>query len=289
MDSCELSEVTLIIADAYGFAGDIAIELANEMNLVSEVTLDVCDVDQRFWLHIATDSCSVTGRAAGFTCTISDLGNGCVRVAIASPGSELIDSGEAGAIALLHYTLDANAPLGEYADLNPANVTVRDEAGGLLTVTPKPGRVGAEVMDTDGDGTPDQLDNCPAVYNAGQEDDDEDGRGDECDNCPALSNPLQEDSYPPQGNECGDACECEGNFDGDKDVDGTDASFFKSDFGRSKIQNPCTDVDLCNGDFSCDEDVDGTDASLFKKDFGRSSILNPCPSCVTEDWCSYPE
>jgi len=34
---------------------------------------------------------------------------------------------------------------------------------------------------------------------------------------------------------------CEGNFDYDKDVDGTDAFQFKSDFGRSGIYNPCPD------------------------------------------------
>ena len=32
---------------------------------------------------------------------------------------------------------------------------------------------------------------------------------------------------------------CEGNFDGDVDVDGTDASTFKANFGRSQYQNPC--------------------------------------------------
>ena len=32
---------------------------------------------------------------------------------------------------------------------------------------------------------------------------------------------------------------CEGNFDYDKDVDGSDASTFKQDFGRSSLQNPC--------------------------------------------------
>ena len=32
---------------------------------------------------------------------------------------------------------------------------------------------------------------------------------------------------------------CEGNFDGDVDVDGTDAAVFKSDFGRSAFKNPC--------------------------------------------------
>lgn len=32
---------------------------------------------------------------------------------------------------------------------------------------------------------------------------------------------------------------CEGNFDGDRDVDGTDAAKFKTDFGRSAVKNPC--------------------------------------------------
>jgi hypothetical protein len=35
--------------------------------------------------------------------------------------------------------------------------------------------------------------------------------------------------------------------------------------------------DFCEGNFDCDEDVDGTDAFEFKADFGRSKILNSCP------------
>jgi hypothetical protein len=33
---------------------------------------------------------------------------------------------------------------------------------------------------------------------------------------------------------------------------------------------------FCEGNFDCDQDVDGTDAFTFKQDFGRSVILNPC-------------
>jgi len=108
-----------------------------------------------------------------------------------------------------------------------------------------------------------------------------------CDNCPSIPNPAQQDSYPPQGNRCGDACECEGNFDGDLDVDGSDASNFKADFGRSIFNRRCTGADSCNGDFNCDGDVDGADASLFKADFGRSAFNNPCPDCATTPWCLY--
>ena len=98
----------------------------------------------------------------------------------------------------------------------------------------------------------------------------------------------QEDTYPPGGNGCGDACECEGNFDDDSDCDGTDAATFKLDFGRSEFSDPCTNENQCHGDFDCDIDVDGTDAALFKQDFGRSQFNNSCPVCVVGDWCMYP-
>ena len=107
------------------------------------------------------------------------------------------------------------------------------------------------------------------------------------DNCPGHSNPFQEDTYPPQGNNIGDPCDCEGNFDCDEDVDGTDAAGFKVDFGRSNFLDPCTNEDQCNGDFDCDNDCDGTDAALFKSDFGQSTFNNPCPNCSVGIWCKY--
>ncbi len=132
------------------------------------------------------------------------------------------------------------------------------------------------------------CDNCPSTINEGQEDADEDGVGDACDNCPNNANPDQADTFPRGGNSIGDACDCEGNFDCDLDVDGTDASTFKGDFGRNGFNSPCTFGDPCNGDFTCDGDVDGTDASKFKSDFGRGQFKNPCPSCMQgELWCVY--
>jgi hypothetical protein len=133
------------------------------------------------------------------------------------------------------------------------------------------------------DPDPDDPDNPVAMV-----DPDSDGIADACDNCPVVSNHDQEDTCPPGGNGIGDACECEGDFACDDDVDGSDASAFKVDFGRSVMVHPCIDGDTCNGDFSCDGDVDGTDASLFKQDFGRSSMQNPCPACTAGVvWCMY--
>jgi len=37
-------------------------------------------------------------------------------------------------------------------------------------------------------------------------------------------------------------------------------------------------TDNCEGNFDCDQDVDGSDASMFKSDFGRNLLSNPCPA-----------
>jgi PKD repeat protein len=70
-----------------------------------------------------------------------------------------------------------------------------------------------ECLDSDGDGIPDYMDNCPAIFSYDLTDTDGDGVGDVCDNCPYTWNPSQSDS---DGNGIGDACDY-GNpdFDGD--------------------------------------------------------------------------
>jgi len=162
--------------------------------------------------------------------------------------------------------------------------------------------------DYDCDGVIDNEDNCPLDYNPNQENDDEDVLGNACDvdddndgicdpgesdplctgsdNCSISYNPEQEDTCPGAGNNIGDACECEGDFDCDIDCDGTDAATFKTDFGRSMFSAPCSVTNPCNGDFTCDRDVDGTDAAIFKEAFGRSMFYNPCPACAIGIYCS---
>src|SRR5215471_14179401 len=57
--------------------------------------------------------------------------------------------------------------------------------------------------DSDGDGVPDNVDNCPLVANPNQADSDGDGVGDACDDCPNVANPDQRNSdavdSPPAG------------------------------------------------------------------------------------------
>ena len=97
----------------------------------------------------------------------------------------------------------------------------------------------------------------------------------------------QEDTYPPQGNDIGDACDCECDFNCDGDVDADDVTAFLGDFGRSTFNNPCTNADPCNGDVDCNVNVDANDVNKFLEDFGRSQFNNPCPACSVGNWCVY--
>ena len=87
----------------------------------------------------------------------------------------------------------------------------------------------------------------------------------------------QEDNYPPGGNDLGDVCECEGDFDCDGDQDGTDAATFKIHFGRSSFNRPCTADDPCYGDFDEDGDADGTDAANIQRGFRQKWFLQSVP------------
>ncbi|MBW2182696.1 MAG: sulfatase-like hydrolase/transferase [Deltaproteobacteria bacterium] len=117
---------------------------------------------------------------------------------------------------------------------------------------------------------------------------DKDGIPDNDDNCPYVFNPNQKDTYPPGGNGIGDACDCEGDFNCDGNVNALDAAFISGWFKkRTKLSNPCTNENPCYGDFDCDGDVDNDDKAIFYADFGRSKNNNPCPPCEVEEWCSY--
>jgi hypothetical protein len=136
--------------------------------------------------------------------------------------------------------------------------------------------------------------------NMNQDDYDQDGTGDVCDdevdgdgffndedNCFCVFNQGQEDSYPPEGNNIGDECDCEADFDCSGGVDATDVAAFFEDFGRNQYNDPCTSGNQCKGDFECDGDTDATNATKFLEDFGRGMWNDPCPICEVGDWCDY--
>jgi hypothetical protein len=112
--------------------------------------------------------------------------------------------------------------------------------------------------DADGDGIPDNFDNCPFTPNRDQKDTDGDGVGDACDNCPTVYNPDQKDS---SGTGVGDACN--GGPDGDLDGDGIKNSVDNC----PTVPNPdqkitCSDATKCGGYVAtmgdlCNPDIDG--------------------------------
>jgi len=73
--------------------------------------------------------------------------------------------------------------------------------------------------------------------------------------------------FSPINEPYGEQFTCEGDFNGDNDVDGSDLATFAADFGRTDCSGDC------EGDFDGDGDVDGSDLAVFAADFGRTD----CP------------
>ncbi|MDG6257895.1 MAG: C1 family peptidase [Methanomicrobiaceae archaeon] len=122
--------------------------------------------------------------------------------------------------------------------ITPDLVLVTPTPAFTYAPVPTPTTLIPKLQDTDGDGFPDILDNCPTVANPGQEDSEmkmhciqadintqacapvpnPDGVGDACDNCPTVFNPDQADS---DNDGLGDACDCDDGVRGgaEEDVD----------------------------------------------------------------------
>ncbi|MGQ9851458.1 MAG: thrombospondin type 3 repeat-containing protein [Aggregatilineaceae bacterium] len=136
--------------------------------------------------------------------------------------------------------------------------------------------------DSDGDGVPDDVDNCPAVYNPEQTDSDSDGFGDACDgdddedgvldaedNCPLVANPGQEDA---DGDGVGDACEPDSDEDGvSDDLDNCPALY----------EPEQTDTDGEGLGEVCDDDDDGD--SVLDAEDNCPLVANPDQADADED------
>ena len=143
----------------------------------------------------------------------------------------------------------------------PALVTVSSSAGGLATSLVAV----VNSADEDGDGVPDEQDNCPVDVNPGQEDTDADGAGDACDNCTATTNADQRDS---NGDGFGNACDAD--LDNNGIVNLADFQSFRGVFGQSPLSQLGEDAD-----FNGDGNVNLGDYGKFRTLFGQQ----PGPSC----------
>jgi Thrombospondin type 3 repeat len=112
--------------------------------------------------------------------------------------------------------------------------------------------VATAVLDSDGDGVPDDLDNCPDEANANQLDTDADEEGDACDadddndtvadagdNCPLDANPDPADA---DGDGAGNVCDTDDDNDGV--IDAADACV-PTQTGAVVNGDGCSIADLC--------------------------------------------
>lgn len=154
------------------------------------------------------------------------------------------------------------------ADSGKYTVIVTDSCGRIARSTDAILEVIGET-DTDGDGIPDDDDNCPTVFNPGQLDTfDNDGVGNDCDNCLRLANPDQADTRPagaPDG--IGDGCDCLGDANRDGRVDFNDTTTLLQNFGATyTYPNPANSA---QGDTDLSGRVDFDDIATLLRNFGN--------------------
>jgi hypothetical protein len=187
------------------------------------------------------------------------------------------------------------------ADINATGFGVRINSGGgggqrrLDAV-----KITVYLLDTDNDGVPNGVDNCPTTANPGQEDGDGDGVGDACDNCPTIANAGQEDG---DGDGVGDACDnCPttanaGQEDGDGDGVGdacdncpTIANAGQEDGDGDGVGDACDNCPTIANAGQEDGDGDGvgdacdncpTTANAGQEDGDGDGVGDACDNCPT--------
>ena len=123
-------------------------------------------------------------------------------------------------------------------------------------------------VDIDGDGIPNEEDNCLMDPNADQSDIDADGVGDVCDNCPAISNPGQEDI---DGDDVGDPCD---------DCPSEDCEVCNCCNGQAALGcdcQPCEEIVCANDPFCCNTAWDNV---------CNGQAMEVCPCCTEGCVCN---
>ena len=156
-------------------------------------------------------------------------------------------------------------------------------------------------VDSDGDGVPDTIDNCPNTPNPLQTDTDHDGKGDACDNCVDVVNADQTDS---DSDGLGDACDncvhAANAGQADVDADGVgdvcdncpaNANSSQADSDGDGFGDACDNCPAVINANQLDTDHDGvgdicdncaTVANANQADGDGDGVGNVCDNCPTK-------
>lgn len=160
------------------------------------------------------------------------------------------------------------------------------------------GACGSQILDTDGDGINDDVDNCPNIANADQADNDGDGIGNVCDddddndgildtddNCPLIANADQADT---DGDGIGDVCDDDDDNDGVLDTDDNcplTANADQADNDLDGIGDICDDDDDNDGILDVDDNcaVIVNPNQLDSDGDGVGDVCDVCPLDADND------
>ena len=132
------------------------------------------------------------------------------------------------------------------------------------------------VYDTDGDGIPDDVDNCPNMVNQDQTDSDNDGIGDVCDVCPNDS-----DNDKDKDGVCGNVDNCPTIFNEEQTNSDTDSYGDTCDNCPNIANEDQTDTDGNGVGDACDPDISTTSSSSTTTSTSPEPGPGPGPSPTT--------
>jgi formylglycine-generating enzyme required for sulfatase activity len=122
---------------------------------------------------------------------------------------------------------------------------------------------GPPALDTDGDGRPDSIDNCPAIANPTQADCNSDGVGDACE-IAAGTPDVNHDAIP-------DTCQCIADLFFDNQVNGADLGILLGQWGQ-----------MGSADLDGNGVVNGADLGIMLGAWGQCSVTLPTWATVVE-------
>ena len=136
--------------------------------------------------------------------------------------------------------------------------------------------------DSDGDGVHDFIDNCPVVYNPGQENSDGDSYGNACDNCPTVTNADQLNS---DADSYGDACDNCPNVDNEEQTNSDTDNLGDACDNCRLVDNPDqTNSDADSYGDACDNCPNTDNEDQADGDFdARGDVCDNCPSTFNPD------